>query len=175
MSEYIDLFTSNKLSIFLGVGLLIGLISSLIPQIPGTLVLLFTILVYSHYTDYAVYSKTVLGIIIVLVLIGGFGQYAITGWASTWFGGSKYSAIWSCILMPFGFLLPVPGGMLAGAFVGAFIGEYYFNKKADQDVEGSLKAAVGAAIGTVLSVFFEFFSACIIFMIAVFKFVQFHV
>jgi len=105
-------------------------------------------------TDFNPISWPVLAVLALLFIAGWLGQYVIAGAGSRKFGASRFGIIGAGIGLFFGFVLPLPGGILMGAFAGAVIGEFFFG---NQELKKAMRAGIGALAGTIASMFFEFF------------------
>lgn len=144
---------SDPLDIILMIIIFIGLIGSLLPSLPGTGIILAGALLHALLAEPSPLTWQNLLVLMAICLCGYIGQYLITAATSRKMGASKYGIIGACLGMFIGFILPVPGGIFAGAFVGAVSFELFFALK---DLQEAMKAGVGALIGTFLSLFFEF-------------------
>lgn len=130
-----------ELFIFIIIGLLLilGLIGSVAPILPGP-PLSFIALLLSHFFIEEMFFNTLLYIGI-LVLIVTFLDYWLQVYGVINAGGGKYAIRGSIIGILIGIFLLPPFGILIGAFIGAFIGA-----KMD-DSDNKIKIAFGALIG----------------------------
>ncbi len=140
-------------SFVLSLFILIGVIGTLIPSIPGTSIILLGALTHALMTNFHPISIGNLLVLMALSILGAMGQYVLTGFGAKKFGATKYGIIGACVGSVAGFIFPVPGGLFLGAFLGAFIFEIFFSMK---DIREGIKAGTGAFVGTVVSLFFEF-------------------
>ncbi len=126
--------------------ILAGLIGCILPGLPGPLTawlgLVVTTLAKVIPDDWSFIGVTFFIVLIITIL-----DYLIPAVGTKKFGGSKYGTIGAVVGVIAGFFLPIPGGIIVGAFAGAFIGEYLKNNDAAQ----ALKAAFGALIGFLVS------------------------
>lgn len=131
-----------------------GILGSFLPVLPGVPVSWLGLLLL-HFTSAVPMNYTFLGITLVVTIIIFILQYSIPAYGTKKFGGSK-SGMWGATIgLIIGIFLPIPGGILIGAFGGAFVGEL-LNKSTSQV---ALKAAFGSFIGLLASTFMEFFVA----------------
>ena len=143
---------SDPLTIILMLIVLIGIIGTLLPSLPGTGIILVGAIFHALLTDFVPLTWQNLLLLGGICLIGYLGQYLITAATSRKMGASKYGIIGACLGMLLGFITPIPGGIFAGAFVGAVAFEIFFALK---DLQEAMKAGAGALLGTLFSLFFE--------------------
>ena len=130
--------------------LIIGIIGSFLPALPGTPVswlgLLLLYLIPEIETNYWVLSITFVIMAVIFVL-----DYIIPAKGTKKFGGSKYGVWGTNIGLVTGLFFP-PFGFIIGPFVGAFIGELIYNYR---DGKRALKAAFGSFLGFLTSTFIQ--------------------
>lgn len=122
--------------------LLIGIVGSILPVLPGPAAAWFSLLLI-HWTDYAEFSGRFLIITAVFTVLTIALDYVIPGWGSRRFGGSKMGEKGAMIGV-FAGLLMGPLGIIIGPFLGAFIGEMIHDRN---NINGALRAAIGSFIG----------------------------
>ncbi|GLB51533.1 membrane protein [Neptunitalea chrysea] len=131
--------------------LLLGIIGSLLPVLPGPplswLGILFLYLTKTIGTNWWVLIVTLVIAIIITVL-----DYTIPAYGTKRFGGSKWGVIGTSIGLLVGLLSPIPFGFIIGPFAGAFIGEM-LNKSHPSK---AAKAAFGSFLGFLASTFIKF-------------------
>jgi uncharacterized protein YqgC (DUF456 family) len=148
--------------------MLIGVLGTILPGIPGASLILVAILIWGFATQFAGLGWAVATISIILILSAGIellGAY----WGARRFGASKWGQIGSIVGMVTGFLgllpaLPLGGplvGILVGAALGAFIGEFFYRRDLPMSdrVRQSAKASWGIIIGSVVGNVVEFILA----------------
>ncbi len=143
----------NSMDIALLIIVIIGLIGTLFPAVPGSVFIFAGALFHGIMTDFTPLSWPVMMILGVLFLCGWLGQYMIAAAGSRKLGASRYGVIGAGIGLFFGFILPIPGGILMGAFAGALLAEFFFG---DQELRQAMRAGIGALAGTIAAMFFEF-------------------
>ena len=134
--------------------IIIGLIGSFIPIIPGPITSWFGLFTLSQIQNFPnnntlLITTFVIGITIFIL------DYFIPIIGSKYFGGSKYGIIGVSIGMLIGLISPVPFGIIIGAFSGALIGEVLAGKQLSQGI----KPAMGSLIGIITSSLIKFFTA----------------
>lgn len=136
--------------------MLLGIVGSFLPILPGPLTSWFGLLIL-HLTDAVPMNWTFLIITLVIALAIWLLDYIIPAMGTKRFGGSKAGMIGTTIGLIVGLFAPIPGGIIIGPFVGAFIGEITNNN----DSKKALKAAFGSFLGFLTSTFIKFVVAVI--------------
>ncbi|MDC1379502.1 DUF456 domain-containing protein [Algibacter sp.] len=136
--------------------MLLGIIGSFIPILPGPITSWFGLLIV-HFTDEIPIDKSFLIITFTIALFIWLLDYIIPAIGTKRFGGTKYGMIGTTIGLIVGLIAPIPGGIIIGPFIGALIGEL-INKS---DTKKATKAAFGSFIGFLTSTFIKFVVAII--------------
>ncbi len=136
--------------------MILGIIGSFLPVLPGPLTSWVGLLIL-YFTEVVTISKTFLIITLLVALLIWVLDYIIPAIGTKRFGGTKYGMIGTTIGLVVGLLSPMPGGIIIGPFVGALIGEL-LNKS---DSAAATKAAFGSFIGFLASTFLKFITAVI--------------
>jgi len=131
--------------------ILLGIIGSFIPIIPGPLSSWCGLLIFSFSSITISPFFLVLSFIIALFIFIIDNIIPILG--AKKFGGGKGSIIGSSIGLILGIIFLGPFGLLFGPFAGAFLGELYMNQ---DNKKGALKAAIGALLGFITGVSLKF-------------------
>ena len=121
--------------------LLIGLIGSVLPVLPGPTIA-WTGILLLHFSRFGEFSTGFLIISAVLAVGIALLDYFVPIWGTKKFGGSKAGVIGSMLGLVAGLFIP-PFGILIGPFVGAVIGE--LTQK--NDFQKALKAGFGSFLG----------------------------
>ena len=132
--------------------IIIGLIGSFVPVIPGPitswvalLILHQTSIVSSDFTFLAITLSIAIGVFIL--------DYFIPIIGAKKFGGTKSGIIGATVGLLVGLIFLGPLGIFLGTFTGAFVGELIHNPN---DKRTALKAATGSLIGFITGVFLKF-------------------
>jgi len=140
----VDLLIIVLASLFI----LLGIIGSFIPIIPGPLSSWSGLLILSFSSSITISPFfLVLSFIIALFIFIIDNIISILG--AKKFGGGKGSVIGSSIGLILGIIFLGPFGLLFGPFTGAFLGELYMNQ---DNKKGALRAAIGALLGFITGV-----------------------
>ena len=127
--------------------MIIGIIGSIVPVLPGPLSSWFGLFIFSNVTDVVVSGKLIL--ICLIIAIGIFIlDYIIPIYTSKKFGASRYGVIGASIGIILG-LFFAPFGIFIGAIIGSVTGEMILNK----NFKKSLKSAFGVFLGFIISGF----------------------
>lgn len=132
--------------------MLVGLVGSFLPILPGPFTGWLGLLVL-HLTNAISMNWTFLGVTLGISLLIWILDYIIPAMGTKKFGGSKSGAIGTTIGLLVGLFSPIPLGFIIGAFVGAFIGEMMYNSK---DIQRALKASLGSLLGFLFSTTVKF-------------------
>jgi len=127
------------LIIFASVLMLLGLIGSFLPVLPGPLTSWAGLLILYFNPNIELSNTTIIVTLIIAVLIWVL-DYIIPAMGTKRFGGTKAGMIGTTIGLILGILSPIPGGIILGPFIGAFVGELLNN--------ATIKTALRAAFGS---------------------------
>lgn len=151
-----------------GVLMIVGILGSFLPVLPGVPVSWVGLLVL-HLSPSVPMNYWFLGITFIIAAIIYGLNLVIPAMGTKRYGGSRTGMIGATIGLVIGLITPIPFGIFIGAFLGAFIGEI-INKS---DRKSALKAAYGSFLGLLASSFMEFIVACgflILFLYKVWEF-----
>ncbi len=144
---------------------ILGIIGSVLPVLPGPLMGWFGILLL-FLTKTIPMSYYWLGITFGIAVLIFALDYIIPGLGAKKFGGSKKGATGATIGLVIGLLLPIPFGFVIGAFVGALIGELIHDPK---DLKRALRSAFGSFVGFLASTTMKLFVSVIFLAIYTYK------
>ena len=130
---------------------IIGIIGSILPALPGPPVSWIGILMLYLCKDIAT-NYWVLIITLLIAIVIGILDYIIPAKGTKYFGGSKYGIWGTNIGLVVGIFIPIPFGFLIGPFLGALVGELIYNS---QEKGRALKAATGSFIGFLAGTFMK--------------------
>ena len=147
-----DIFLAVLGAIFM----LLGLIGSFLPILPGPLTSWVGLLIL-HLTEAVPMNWTFLIITLVIALGIWVLDYFIPALGTRKFGGSRAGMIGTTVGLLIGIFFLGPFGIIIGPFLGALIGEL-LNKS---DSQRAVKAAFGSFLGFITSAFIKFVIAII--------------
>ena len=128
--------------------LIVGIIGSILPVLPGPITGWFGLLIL-HFSEAIPINYQLLGITFFIAILIFFLDYIIPGLGAKKFGGSKKGATGATVGLIIGLIAPIPLGFVIGAFLGALIGELIHNPK---DLKRAIRSAFGSFIGFLASV-----------------------
>ena len=137
--------------------MLIGIIGSILPVLPGILISWLGLLML-YFAPSIPFDSTFITITGVFAITLYVLDYIIPAMGTKKFGGSKAGMWGTTIGLIVGIIAPIPFGILIGPFVGAFIGETVFNKTEGPE---AFRAAIGSFIGFLSSTFIKFMATVI--------------
>ncbi len=149
--------------------ILIGIVGSFIPVLPGPPVSWLGLLVL-HFTEAIPTNYTFLGVTLFVAILIFLLDYIIPSVGTKRFGGSRAGAIGTMIGLFVGIFSPIPFGILIGPFVGALIGELVFNHS---DSKTAFKAAIGSFLGFLASTFMKFVVTIIFLFLYLYKVIEY--
>lgn len=149
----------NVISIVL---LIVGILGTFLPVLPGLLLSLCGLLIYKFGTDTEL-SMVYIGIFVVLTLVSIVLNYVIPAKTTRKYGGTRWGSIGSVVGTIAGmFFIPVPFGFLIGMFAGVFIGELLHDASDKKKAWNSTK---GAFVGFIYGTGFNFIVGLAMFLV----------
>lgn len=137
----------------------IGVIGAIIPGLPGTILILVAIAIWSIGTGFAGVNWSLILVFLVLI-VSALIDYLAVYLGAKQLGASKWSQLGAIAGMVLGFLgfipaLPFGGpifGFLFGAIVGAFLGEYLYRRDlaTDARIQQAFKVSLGVVVGSII-------------------------
>lgn len=127
--------------ICVGILLILGVIGSIIPILPGPILSYIALLVHHFFVD-KIDVNSLIWIAIAIIFISIL-DYILQIYGVKRIGGGKYAIRGSLVGMLLGVILFPPLGILVGAFIGAFIG-------AKIEMNNPLKIASGVILGFIM-------------------------
>ena len=131
--------------------MLVGIIGSILPALPGPPISWVGILLL-YFCQGIETNYWLLGITLIIAIVIGILDYIIPAKGTKYFGGSKYGIWGTNIGLVIGIFAPIPFGFLIGPFVGALVGELIYNS---QEKGRAFKAATGSFIGFLAGTFMK--------------------
>jgi len=139
--------------------MLVGIIGSILPALPGPPISWVGILLL-YFCQGIETNYWLLGITLIIAVVIGILDYIIPAKGTKYFGGSKYGIWGTNIGLVIGIFAPIPFGFIIGPFVGALVGELIYNF---QEKERALKAATGSFLGFLAGTFMKVFVSLLFF------------
>jgi len=131
--------------------MIVGIIGSLLPALPGLPISWVGILMLYLCEGISI-NYWILAVTLLIAVIIGILDYIIPAKGTKYFGGSKYGIWGTNIGLVVGIFAPIPFGFLIGPFVGALVGELIYNS---QEKGRAFKAATGSFIGFLAGTFMK--------------------
>ena len=142
--------------------LLVGILGTFLPVLPGLLLSLCGLLIYKFGTDSSL-SMVYIWIFVFLTLLSIILNYVIPARTNRKYGGTRWGSAGSVIGTILGmFFIPVPFGFLIGMFLGVFVGELLHDAKDKKKAWNSTK---GALIGFLYGTGFNFIVGLAMFLV----------
>lgn len=155
------------LVIIAAIFMLLGIIGSFLPVLPGPLTSWIGLLIF-HLTDAVPMNWTFLIITLVVAVAIWVLDYIIPAIGTKKFGGSRAGMIGTTIGLFIGLFFMGPFGIIIGPFLGALVGEL-MNKS---DSNRAFRAAFGSFLGFLTSAFIKFVVAVIFLGFFIYKFID---
>lgn len=145
--------------------LILGILGTFIPVLPGLLLSLCGLLIYKFGTD-APLDMAYIWIFVFLTAVSVVLNYVIPARTNRKYGGTRWGSVGSVIGTLVGmFFIPVPFGFLIGMFLGVFIGELLHDASDKKKAWNSTK---GAFIGFLYGTGFNFMVGLAMFLVVLF-------
>lgn len=142
--------------------LLVGILGTFLPVLPGLLLSLCGLLIYKFGTDSSL-SMAYIWIFVFLTLLSIILNYVIPAKTNRKYGGTRWGSVGSIIGTILGmFFIPLPFGFLIGMFLGVFVGELLHDAKDKKKAWNSTK---GAFIGFLYGTGFNFMVGLAMFLV----------
>lgn len=126
-----------------------GLIGTVLPALPGLLLIIIGVLFFALSTNFASISVTTVIVLACVALIGYIIGYVSSGIGAKISGGGKYSVLGTIIGALIG-LTVGPLGIFAGAIIGAFLGALYESKSFTSAWHITVASLVGLLSGAIV-------------------------
>ncbi|WP_373707864.1 DUF456 domain-containing protein [Kaistella sp.] len=142
--------------------LVLGMIGTFLPVLPGLLLSLAGVLIYKFGTD-APLSMIYVWIFVFLTVMSVVLNYVIPARTNRKYGGTRWGSVGSVVGTIAGLLfIPIPFGFLIGMFLGVFIGELLHDASDKKKAWNSTK---GAFIGFLYGTGFNFIVGLAMFLV----------
>lgn len=143
--------------------LVLGILGTFLPILPGLVLSLAGLLIYKFGTD-ADLSMLYIWTFVILTVASAVLNYVIPARTNKKYGGTKWGSIGSVVGTIVGMFIPIPLGFLIGMFAGVFIGELLHDSK---DMDKALKSTKGAFIGFIYGTGFSFVVGVAMFLVVI--------
>lgn len=144
--------------------LLVGILGTFLPVLPGLLLSLCGLLIYKFGTESSL-SMVYIWIFVFLTLLSIILNYVIPARTNRKYGGTRWGSVGSIIGTILGmFFIPLPFGFLIGMFLGVFVGELLHDAKDKKKAWNSTK---GAFIGFLYGTGFNFMVGLAMFLVVI--------
>ncbi|WP_312076831.1 DUF456 domain-containing protein [Chryseobacterium sp.] len=143
--------------------LILGIIGTILPILPGLVLSLAGLLIYKFGTD-AELSMVYIWVFVALTLASVVLSYVIPAKTTKKYGGTRWGSIGSVVGTIVGMFIPIPLGFLIGMFAGVFIGELLHDSK---DTTKAWKSTKGALIGFLYGTGFSFVVGVAMFLVVI--------
>ncbi len=145
--------------------LVVGILGTFLPVLPGLLLSLCGLLIYKFGTD-ATLPMAYVWIFSALTLLSIVLNYVIPARTTRKYGGTRWGSIGSVVGTFAGmFFIPLPFGFLIGMFLGVFIGELLHDAS---DRKKAWRSTKGALIGFIYGTGFNFIVGLAMFLVVIF-------
>lgn len=142
--------------------LVLGMIGTILPVLPGLLLSICGLLIYKFGTD-APLSMIYVWIFVFLTVVSVVLNYVIPARTNRKYGGTRWGSVGSVIGTLVGlFFIPIPFGFLIGMFLGVFVGELLQDSTDKKKAWNSTK---GALIGFLYGTGFSFIVGLAMFLV----------
>ncbi len=132
--------------------MLTGLLGTLLPVLPGTLLIWTGALLYAWATNFQQVDGWLLLLLAILAGATVLAGYVSSAIGARTLGASRRGVAGAMIGGLLGFVVLGPVGVLAGPFAGAILGELTAGRK----IQEAARVGVGSAIGVLGSILFDF-------------------
>ena len=123
--------------------MLIGLIGSVLPFIPGSPLILLGAFIYAWYTDFLIVTWGTLVILLLLTVLSQILDYLASILGAKKFGASRWGMSGAFL----GGIIGLFSGGVLGILIGPFIGALLLELLHGQDLPASLKIGLGTLVG----------------------------
>ncbi|KIA89072.1 DUF456 domain-containing protein [Kaistella jeonii] len=142
--------------------LVLGIVGTFLPVLPGLLLSLCGLLIYKFGTDTPL-SMVYIWIFVFLTAISVVLNYVIPARTTRKYGGTRWGSVGSVVGTLVGmFFIPIPFGFLIGMFLGVFVGELLHDANDKKKAWNSTK---GAFIGFLYGTGFNFIVGLAMFLV----------
>ena len=145
--------------------MLVGVVGTIIPAIPGMGLVFLGILIYSVGTGFATIEPLTMILFGVVAALGWLASFFGSAWGARAGGGTRAALVGTFVGAIAGIFLMGPPGLVVGAFVGALIGALASGQKHDQALQVAAYSVIGILGGAIMQ-FILALSLIVAFLIA---------
>jgi len=131
--------------------LIAGLIGSVMPALPGTILILAAAVVHALATGFDPIGPGRLGILALLTVVAYALDHVAAALGVKRFGGSGWAVAGAVVGALVGLFFGLPG-LLLGPLVGALVAEYTYTRQLSTSARAALGTVVGLLVGAVAKV-----------------------
>ncbi len=143
--------------------LILGLVGTILPVLPGLLLSICGLLIYKFGTD-APLSMVYIWIFVALTAISTVLNYLIPAKTNRKYGGTRWGSVGSIIGTLVGLFFFPPFGFFIGMILGVFVGELLHDSK---DKKKAINSVKGAVIGFIFGAGFNFMVALAMLLVVI--------
>lgn len=143
--------------------LILGLVGTILPILPGLLLSICGLLIYKFGTD-APLSMVYIWIFVALTAISTVLNYLIPAKTNRKYGGTRWGSVGSIIGTLVGLFFFPPFGFFIGMILGVFVGELLHDSK---DKKKAINSVKGAVIGFIFGAGFNFMVALAMLLVVI--------
>lgn len=145
--------------------LLLGLLGTIVPGLPGTGLIYLAILGYAWHFGWSTVGVGVLVVLGILTLFSFVIDFVSGAVGAKHFGATRYAMQGAIVGGIIGLIVGHFPGMLLGIFLGAVVGEHHFGKK---EMPQALRAGLGSVVGFLGGTLMKFLLGLILILTFVF-------
>lgn len=143
--------------------LILGLVGTILPVLPGLLLSICGLLIYKFGTD-APLSMVYIWIFVALTAISTVLNYLIPAKTNRKYGGTRWGSVGSITGTLVGLFFFPPFGFFIGMILGVFVGELLHDSK---DKKKAINSVKGAVIGFIFGAGFNFMVALAMLLVVI--------
>ena len=127
---------------------LLGIVGTIVPFLPGAPVALAGLLLYGYITDFAGFSGWAVAVFIVLTLFTFFIDVFGPAFGATARRASRYASVGAVLGAILGIFVLGPAGIILGPLLGAFIAELVVSKNLETAIKVTRSVFIAFVVGT---------------------------
>ena len=128
--------------------ILIGIVGTVAPLLPGLPLALAGLLLYGYMTDFANFSGWMIVVFVVLTVMTFLIDFFGPALGAAGRKASRYGTIGAVVGTIFGIFVFGPLGIVIGPLIGAFLAEYFVSKNFETAMQVTRRVFVAFVVGT---------------------------